>query len=167
MVTLYNVVSADWFITDKDGEEDFIPDTLWPTTLEVMRGYDAIVLSRGAYEALREYPPELLSAFESLPIPKMVVSQLPEYQVAPGYELVLNPEEVLPSEKSILICSGEIFNNYLLSKGWVNAVLLHQLPVSLGEGKPVFDAKYRELLVLNSEKELREARQLRFSVRHT
>ena len=51
MVTLYNVVSSDGYIAREDGSEDFIPDELWPLTLEVFKKFDVLVMGRKPYEA--------------------------------------------------------------------------------------------------------------------
>ncbi len=165
MVTLYNVVSADWFITDKDGEEDFIPDGLWPKTLELMQQFDAIVLSSKAYEAIQAYAEELLGSFNEMPVRKIVVSNENSYTVAGGYELMTSPEEAVRAKERVLVCSGETMNNYLLSRGLIDEIIFHQLPDELGEGKPVFDNAYDDRLELRSDADLGLARELRFAVR--
>ena len=53
MITLYNVISADGFIARLDGDEDFIPDDLWPHTLEFFKKYDALVMGRKTYDAMQ------------------------------------------------------------------------------------------------------------------
>ena len=44
MVTIYNVISSDGFIVRKDGSESFIPDELWPLTLEIFKKFDVLVM---------------------------------------------------------------------------------------------------------------------------
>jgi dihydrofolate reductase len=164
MLTLYNVISADWFVEDKEGKEDFIPDELWPETLRILGSFDVLVMGRKTYEAIQNYPPELLDPFENLGIRKVVVSRNPYYPLVSDYELVSTPEQAIAASLNTLVSSGEGLNNFLFSKSLVDEVILHQLSVELGEGKCVFDLEYRKKLHLQSETDLGLVRELRFAV---
>ncbi len=164
MVTLYNVVSSDWFIADKDGEEDFIPDELWQKTLEVFSRFDTLVMGRKTYEALQAYPAALLQPFENLNIRKVVVSEHHE-QLKNGYVLCSSPEEAIRLGSNTIVSSGPTLNNYLLEHRLVNMVILHEIPIALNEGVPVFDASFKDMLVLESESDTGGAKELVYRIR--
>jgi dihydrofolate reductase len=151
MVTLYNVVSADGFIARKDGNEDFIPDELWPVTLSLMREYEVLVMGRRTYEALQEYEEALLKPFEEMSIKKIVVSRDEDFQQKEGYVKISNPSGMSRHGSNILVCSGPTLNNYLLHENLVDAVIHHKLGVEVGDGIKVFDDTYRSTLSLVSE----------------
>ncbi|MEK9158143.1 MAG: hypothetical protein AAB638_03110 [Patescibacteria group bacterium] len=140
MITLFNVVSADGFIAREDGSEDFISDDLWPGFLDVCNGYDAIVMGRKTYEAIQGYDQELIDSFENLTIKKLVLTNNKDFKVKEGYTISHSPEEVVNISPNVLVTSGPTLNNYLLSKGLVNKIILHRLAVSIGEGIKPFDS---------------------------
>ena len=37
MITLYNVISADGYITERDGSEDFIPDSVFDDFIDLCK----------------------------------------------------------------------------------------------------------------------------------
>lgn len=133
MITLYNVVSEDGYIARKDGNEDFIPDELWPATLEVFKKYDAVILGRHSYDAVQGYSEDLKEAFEALPIRKIVVSRNTEFQARQGYEVIHSLEEISAYGR-VLVASGPEVNTQLLNKGMVGEIIQHQVPVTIGEG---------------------------------
>jgi dihydrofolate reductase len=124
-VTLYNVISKDWFIAEKDGSENFIPEELWQTTLNVFSTFDTVVLGRKSYDALQSYEQVAIEAFERIPIRKIVVSSNPELKLKEGYVWAATPEQALESGESIGVTSGPTLNNYLLEKGMVDRILFH------------------------------------------
>lgn len=134
MFTLYNVVSSDGFISRKDGSEDFIPDSLWPSFLGLCREYGAVVLGRKAYQAMQKYDEKLISAFEALPVQKIVISGRIEFSPKDGYLLVRSPDDALHIAPDALVSSGPTLNNYLLENGFVKKIILRKVPVAVGEG---------------------------------
>lgn len=164
MVTLYNVVSKDWFIADKNGSEDFIPNELWPTTLEIFQRFDSLVMGRKTYETLQSYGKELLKPFEKLAIKKVVISRNENLDLTSGYAVADTAENALTSGRNVLVSSGPTLNNYLLEKKLVDRVLLHQVPATLGEGIPVFEPRYRNLLILESKSNLGLVIELNYKV---
>lgn len=157
MVTLYNVVSRDGFIARKDGSEDFIPDELWPATLEFFKTYDVLVMGRKTYDALHAYPPELLESFEKLPLKKVVVTRnKDDFHPDPrfGYVVLHSATEVPLMGANVLVSSGPTLNDFLLEKGLVNKVILHQLPDEIGEGIRPFDPKVHQKLTSMNGREL-------------
>lgn len=134
MVTLYNVVSADGYIARTDGSEDFIPDSHWPRTLEVLRKFDCIVMGRRTYETIQDYDDELKNSFHNLPIKKYVITHNIDYSVDHGYKVINSPEEALKSSTNIVVTSGPALNDYLLEKGLVDRIIYHEVPLKIGEG---------------------------------
>ena len=151
MVTLYNVISHDWFITDKDGSEDFIPDELWPQTLEIYRQFDVLAMGRKTYETIQAYPSALTQSFEKLSGRKVVVTHDPHLEVREGYQVVTSLEAVLEASSNVLVSSGPTLNNYLLEHALVDTIIFHQLPINIDIGTEVFAPGYRNLLTLVSE----------------
>jgi len=139
MITLFNVVSEDGFIARMDGNEDFIPDSLWPKTLGIFKQYDTLVMGRNTYESLQQYPPELLGPLEALPIRKVVVSGSMEFRPKAGYEIARTPESAVEGGGNILVCSGPALNNALLRAKLADRVLWQTVPVSVGEGMRPYD----------------------------
>jgi dihydrofolate reductase len=164
MVTLYNVISEDWFIAREDGSEDFISDELWPETLRIHTEFDVLVMGRKTYETIQSYPPELQETLEALELRKVVVTHNPDFVAKEGYEVMTRPEDALGLSGKILVSSGPTLNNYLFQNKLVNKVILRQVPEAIAEGIPVFDTQYRELLILKSETQLSKAKESRYTV---
>ena len=139
MFTLFNVVSSDGFIADQDGREDFIPEELWPNFLDLCMHYGAIVMGRKTYDALQKYPDALLDPFESLEIPKIVISADDAFQPKSGYSVLHSPAEALSRFPNALVSSGPILNTALLRAHMVGRVIQHELPVAIGRGILPFD----------------------------
>ncbi len=164
MVTLYNVISRDWFIARPDGAEDFIPDDLWPSTLEIYKRFNVLIMGRKTYETIQSYSGELVSGLEELEIKKIVITRNREYVVRAGYQVMSSPEEGITLSPSVLISTGPTINNYLLAKGLVHEVILHQVPAIIESGIPVFDGDYRETLLPTSERDLGTAKELIYRI---
>lgn len=154
MVTLYNVVSEDGYIADKNGSEGFIPDALWPITLALIGKYDVLVMGRKTYEAIQQYPRELLEPFEKLPIKKVVATANKSFHPKPGYTVAHSPEDVLVSIQNVLVSSGPTLNNIFLKNGLVDKVVFHKIPVKIGDGMRPFDIGFEKQFILESEIEL-------------
>lgn len=154
MVTLYSVISEDGYIAAKDGSEHFIPDALWPTTLKLIGRYDVLVMGRKTYEAIQQYPPELLEPFEKLPIKKVVVTTHKDFHPRLRYTVAHSPEDALALGKNVLVSSGLTFNNVLLKNNLVNKIIFHKIPVKIGEGMRPFEVSFEKTLILESEVEL-------------
>ena len=133
MVTLYNVVSSDGFIARTDGSEDFIPDHMWPKTLEVFKKYGTLVMGRKTYDALQKYDVALLKPFEQLPIKKIVISQELSFKPKVGYAVARTLEEATANPNT-LVSSGPTLNTELLKRNMISEILLHVVPVTVGEG---------------------------------
>lgn len=134
MLTLYNVISSDGFIARKDGSEDFIPDSHWPRTLEVLKQYDRIVMGRKTYDAIQNYDKALKRPFEELPARKIVITGNRDFHPKHGYEVAHAPEDAIDSRSNIVVTSGPTLNDCLLQKGLVDRILFHEIPVALGDG---------------------------------
>lgn len=139
MLTLYNVVSEDGFIADKDGKEDFIPDTLWANFLNLCKEYGSIILGRKTYEAIQSYEKELLIPFEELPIKRIVITRDTNFVPKQGYMVVHSPNEAMDLAPSSLVSSGPDLNNFLLQNNYIGKVILYVVPESIGEGIKPFD----------------------------
>ncbi|MDP3974994.1 MAG: dihydrofolate reductase family protein [Candidatus Jorgensenbacteria bacterium] len=168
MVTLYNVVSEDGYIADKNGSEHFIPDRLWPTTLNLFKKYDALVMGRKTYDAMQKYPRELLKPFEKLSLKKVVVtSNKKDFHPNPqlGYVVVHSPQDALSSGTNVLVSSGPTLNTFFLKNNLVDQVIFHKVPVNIGEGIKPFDIDMKTVLVSVSETTLEEgAKELTYQV---
>lgn len=151
MFTLYNVISFDGYITGKDGDESFIPDSLWPTVLEVFKRYKIFLMGSATYKAFQNYGQVLLEPFEKLNLRKIVVSRDKTFQVKVGYEVIGTPEKVASLGKDIIVSSGSILNNYLFQNNLVDTIILHRLDESIGDGVKPFDEKFFEDFTLISE----------------
>jgi dihydrofolate reductase len=156
MVTLYNVISADGFIARKDDSEDFIPDEMWPVTLEMYRQYDTLVMGRKTYDVMQKYPKELIGPFNKLSLKKVVVTHdedfHPDSQL--GYVVIHTPEEALTMGTNVLVSSGPILNTYLLEKSLIDKIIFHKVPAKIGEGIKPFNLEFKDTFIPTSEKEL-------------
>ena len=106
MITLYNAVSADGYITERDGSEEFIPDGVWEDFIEVCKKYDTIIMGRKTYDALQKYDKALLDKFENLPAKKIVVTKNAGLILKQGYIQAFTPENAIASGTNILVSSG-------------------------------------------------------------
>lgn len=150
MLTLYNVVSSDGYIMTKDGDESFIPDSLWPTVLDVFRRYDVILMGRRTYEAFEHYGAALLEPFDRLPIRKVVISRDGSFRPKPGYEAATDPVSILRENERVVVSSGPGFNDYLFRAKLVDKIVLHTLPATLGDGIRAFDDGFLRDFALES-----------------
>lgn len=160
MLTLYNVISSDGYIMSKDGDESFIPDSLWPTVLDVFKQYEIILMGRKTYEAFQNYGENLLEPFEKLDIRKVVVSRDESFQPKSGYEVVRDAEDIIRNNEKVVVSSGPRFNNVLFQKGLIDTIILHKLPVSLGGGIKPFEDKFIQDFVPVSESQVNGAKEL-------
>lgn len=154
MVTLYNVISEDGYIATKDGSEHFIPDALWPTTLKLIGKYDVLVMGRKTYEAIQQYPPELLEPFEKLPIKKVVVTTNMDFHPCFGYMVSHSPQDTLAFGKNVLVSSGLTLNDAFLKCRLADKVIFHKIPIKIDEGMRPFEVGFEKTLILESETEL-------------
>jgi dihydrofolate reductase len=169
MITLYNVISSDGFIAEDDGSEHFIPDSLWPTTLEMYKKYDALVMGRKTYEAIQDYPKELLEPFEKLAIKKVIVTTNRQFYANPtfGYVIANSPQDALAAGSNVLVSSGPTLNSFLLENKLVNKVVYHQVPATIGKGVRPFNFDTKKLLIRTSEEKLADGvKELTFQVLH-
>jgi len=164
MITCYNVISSDGYITRKDGSEDFIPDQLWPETLKILERFDVLAMGRKTYDAIQNYDEELLEPFEKLDIEKVVVTRDKKFQLKSGYMAVYTPEDVLRIGKNILVLSGPTLNNYFLEKKLVDNIIFHQLPVSIGDGIRPFNTEIKKRFTLISKTQLEQVKELVYQV---
>ncbi len=151
MVTLYNAISADGFISRLDDSEDFIPDELWSDFLNLCRQCDVVVMGRRTYEVIQSYEPGLVRSFGELKIKKVVVSKNEEFVPKLGYVKVGSPEEAVEQGKKILLSSGPTLNTDFYKLGLIDKVIFNVVPVEVVEGVPVFNLEPE--LVLESEED--------------
>ena len=154
MVTLYNVVSEDGYIADKNGTESFIPNELWPITINVIGKYDVLVMGRKTYDAIQKYPEELLKPFEELPIRKVVVTNKKNFSARPGYTIVHSPQDALAIGANTVVSSGPTLNNFLLKNGLVDVIILHKVPTKIGDGMRPFTTNLATTFAPPSETEV-------------
>ncbi len=164
MITCYNVISSDGYITRKDGSEDFIPDQLWSKTLDVFKRFDVLVVGRKTYDAIQNYDKEPLDLLEKLDIKKVVVTRNKNFQPKLGYIVVYTPEDVLHIGENILVLSGPTLNNYFLEKKLVDNIIFHQLPVSIGDGIRPFNTEIKKRFILVSETQLGQVKEFVYQV---
>ncbi len=150
MLTLYNVISSDGYIMTKEGDESFIPDSIWPTVLDVFRQYDIMIMGKGTYQAFQGYGEDLLKPFEELDIRKAVISRDVAFKPKSGYEVAKNAEDIVRSNPNVVVSSGPGFNNHLFEKKLIDKLILHKLSAALGEGIKPFDDTYMGEFVLQS-----------------
>jgi len=150
MVTLFNVISADGFITRKDGREDFIPSDLWQNFLDVCREHGTLIMGRKTYDAIQGYDKALLVPFEKSPIKKVVITKNREFHPKVGYIVAHSPRDAVKVAPNVLVSSGPTINNLLLREGLVDKIILHELPESIGDGIKPFDRDGVTLLPIES-----------------
>ncbi len=140
MVTLYNVISEDGFIATKDGGEDFIPDELWPSTLDFFREFEALIMGHRTYEAIQKYDIDMLAEFENIQnLRKIILTNDLNFKPKEGYEVFHNPEEAIATSQKVLVSSGPELNTYLLRNNLVDEIILWELPgVKINDGIPAF-----------------------------
>ncbi|MDB5260484.1 MAG: Bifunctional deaminase-reductase protein [Candidatus Nomurabacteria bacterium] len=139
MLTLYNVVSEDGFIADKNGKEDFIPETLWVNSLNMYKEYGSVIMGRRTYETIQSYDKELLIPFELLPFKKIVITNDINFKAKQKYVVVHSPEDAITLAPNSLVSSGPTLNNVLLRMNAVKKIILHVVPVLIGKGIKPFD----------------------------
>jgi len=159
MITLYNVISGDGYIARKNGSEDFIPDEVWNEFINLCGKSDVLVMGSKTYEAIKQYPREMIEEFESLKIKRVVVTKKDNYSVGSRYKLIHSIADIISLGKNILISSGPILNNAILKENIADRVILNTLLEKIGTGIPVFDSLAQ--LKLISAKDMGNGREWR------
>jgi dihydrofolate reductase len=156
MVTLYNAISQDGYISRKDGGEDFIPDELWLEFLDLCKQYDVLMIGRKTYETIQNYPEETIKELEGLDTKIVVATRNAMFTAKQKYIVVHSPQEALVMGSNILVTSGPDFNTSLLEQGLVDMVILNVIPEIIGQGIEQF--RTRPSLTLLSEDKLNGGR---------
>ena len=159
MVTLYNVISQDGYISRLDGSEDFIPDEAWIDFLNICKQNDVEIMGRKTYEAIQKYPEQMVKEFENLKIKKVVVTKNSEFIAKPLYTVVHSLKDALALGTNILISSGPTLNTSALREGLIDKIVLNILPVKIGSGIKIFENEPD--LILISEKDLKNGQKWR------
>ena len=139
MITLYNVVSIDRYIADKDGSEDFIPDNIWNDFLELCNKYEVVVFGKITYNTIQNFDKRLVSSFENLPIKKVIITRDINFKPRDGYITLTSPEKVIEKFSNILLTSGPNLNTVFLKKKLIDMIILNKIPITLGSGIPQFE----------------------------
>ncbi len=150
MVTAYNVISCDGYIARKNGDEDFIPDELWGTFLNLCKKYDTEVMGGNTYRTIQKYPKKQILEFENLSIQKIIVTNDLSFAAKPGYTVVHSPKEAFALGKNVLLSSGPGLNTSALNEGLIDKVILIILSEEIGQGIKQFNIEPN--LTLRSEK---------------
>lgn len=150
MLTLYNVVSSDGFISRIDGSEDFIPDETWPYFLNLCKDFGSLIMGRKTYDIIQKYPTELLESFEVLPIKKIVVSSDKNFNLKKDYILAPSPEAAMDLAPDALVSSGPTLNDYLIKKGLVNKIILYKVTAVIEEGIKPFDEDISSIQIIQA-----------------
>ena len=154
MITLYNVVSSDNYIADKNGSEDFIPDNIWDDFLNLCRKYEVVVFGKTTYNAIQNFDKKLVASFENLPIKKVVITRDLNFIPKNGYSSFVSPEEVVKKFTNILLTSGPGLNTAFLKKKLINQIILNKIPSVLKEGVTQFEKNITVSLELTSNIDL-------------
>lgn len=146
-VTLYASQSLNGYIARTTGEEDFISVEAWDTVVHLGREVGAIIMGRGAFEAVQGWDDHSFAEFGD--IPKVVVSHQ-DIHLPPGFIAATSPEDALfhlhneGKEKALLI-GGGIINAAFLQKRLVEEVYLRFDPVFVTAGRPVADGLFPDI----------------------
>lgn len=159
MITMFNTVSADGFISRMDRSADFIPDQMWPEFLDMCRQYDSIIIGRKTYDTFQGYDESLVHAFEDLSIRKIVVSRDDNFHPKAGYVVARSPKEACDSAGNALMCSGPTLNTSALDDCLVDKIVLEKLPIKLVDGYKMFEEGTEAHLTLLSEEKKAGGRQ--------
>lgn len=152
MITLYNVTSADGFIADKNGNEDFIPDSLWNDFLDLCSKSDVVVMGHNTYKAIQNYPKELVDSFEELPIERLVISTNHSFTPKNSYKKFISLEEAFKNKQNILVSSGPKLNDSILEKGLANRYILTILPQILGVGIKAYNQDFNKEIISQEDR---------------
>ena len=162
MITLlYNVISSNGYITEKNSSEDFIPNEVWDIFIELCKNYSVLVMGRKTYESIQKYDKKALEQLEDLTIKKIVVSRDKNFKIKDSYTTITSPE-YLPTDEKILLSSGPSLNTACLKLGLIENILLHVLPVNISGGLKVFDDNVSPSLLLVHEEKYPDGRKLCF-----
>ena len=160
-VTLYNVISEDGFIASKDRKEDFIPDQLWSSFINICNEYDVLIWGKNTYIAFKAYDESLIEQLISLPIKKVILTRDTDFVPESPFKVIHTIDEIPQFGNDILISGSAVLNDLFVEQNMVNNVVVNVVPVSLGEGIPQFSVKPE--LILVSEKPYDEWTEKRYS----
>lgn len=152
MITLYNVISADGFIARNNGDEDFIPDELWSSTLKLYKEYGIVVMGRKTYETIQSYDKYAIKQLEDLLLKKVIVSSNLKFVPKPGYTVIHSIDEITILGPKILVTSGPTLNSSLLKAGLVDTIILNTLPDKIGSGIRVYEIEPNLTLISEEDK---------------
>jgi dihydrofolate reductase len=137
-LTSYNVISSDGFIATKDRNEDFIPDELWGSFLEICNQHDVLIWGKNTYEAFLLYDKDLIIDFLALPIKKVILTRDMDFISQSEFETVHTIAEISNLGENVLLSSSYVLNDLFVQENILDIVIVNVLPIVLREGIPQF-----------------------------
>lgn len=154
-IILFAAISANGFIADENGLEDFLSHKNWVAFTKLAQKTGNFIYGRNTYEAVKSWEGDYLGDFKN--VVKLVVSKDKTLNPERGFQRVDSPEEALDVLKKknfeqVLVTGGSSIYSYYLSHNLIDELILDVNPVILGKGKPVFSFEGKEvnLELLNS-----------------
>ncbi|MDB5195468.1 MAG: hypothetical protein JWO84_652 [Parcubacteria group bacterium] len=155
VVTSYNVISEDGYITDRNRDESFIPDATWGEFIKLIKDNDVVVLGRKSYDEMyKGYSPQLIKEFEETKTKKVIVSRDLSFEPKSGHVKAASPEEAISHGSKILISGGPSLNSAFLAAGLIDHFIRLIIPVNIGDGLKPFPQEPK--LVVESSQRLKD-----------
>lgn len=164
-------MSANGYIADKNGGEDFLSDDNWEEFSSFVKEFGNFVIGRKSYEAVQAWGTQYgLDDFSDV-TEKVILSRNSSYPILSGYTLKSSPQEALDflkkqGIKDALITGGTSTNLAFIQNNLIDELVLNVEPVLVGEGMPVFgiDAFEKRLQLRNVKTLTNDIIQLRYTL---
>ncbi len=149
-------MSANGYIADADGSENFLSTESWERFCSLARKHGNFVVGRKTYDAVRAWS-EGYNFDDLSDVTKVIISHAHAEPLPNGYNFVESPEAALGklcAYETVLLTGGATINSAFMKLGLIDEVILNVEPVFVGEGLPLFATTdfLRKLELISSEK---------------
>lgn len=140
-VTLFMAMSANGYIADGDGKEDFLSRDGWDAFVGLAETAGVFIVGRKTYEVvLRDYNG---FGFKDVKADRIIVTGDPSFSAPDGYKVAHSPKEALALAQSLnhqeaILTGGAGLNSSFMVEGLIHRVILNVEPAVIGSGTPLF-----------------------------
>lgn len=156
--TLFMAVSANGFVSRRDGDEDFLPHEGWLQMLDFAKEYGHFIWGRKTYEAVKGWGGHFMKDIEN--IPTIIVSSGKKSSYPENVTVCSSPIEAMNivekmGQKKAFLSGGPTLNTAFVKADLVDEIILNYNPTILANGIKLFSESDFELrLKLEEVKEL-------------
>lgn len=165
---LFIGMSTNGMIADKNGEEEFLSDTIWKSFVAQVKETRSVIMGRKAYEGLLKWPKEYMAELSD--ITKVVLTSDPEMILIDDWQSANTPMKALNKLKelninAVTVAGGSKTSLSFLQEQLVDEIIYAIEPVVKADGIHAFaQADIEKKLKLISAETVGQTLLLRYNV---